>query len=167
MWRPILKGPGCFPRPFMSSVSWPSWSSHTHMLVVQLAKWMGMTILWYTLVIQCHKPTIWDGFCKPFMVTLGPFRLSPSLDICGSMGNPGNHWLVVEPYHSEKWWLFVSWDDDIPHIGKKHVPNHQPDHFWAKPDMNWVYWASMGIMGGMKPCQSYIEADSSQGTSSE
>ena len=34
------------------------------------------------------------------------------------------------PYPSEKWWSeFVSWDDDIPNIWKKHVPNHQPDSY--------------------------------------
>ena len=38
------------------------------------------------------------------------------------------HWLVVEPYPSEKWWSeFVSWDDDIPNImGKIIHPCSKP-----------------------------------------
>ena len=40
------------------------------------------------------------------------------------------YWLVVEPYPSEKY-EFVSWDDDIPNIWKKKVPNHQPDFYYV------------------------------------
>jgi hypothetical protein len=37
-----------------------------------------------------------------------------------------NYWLVVD-LPPEKY-EFVSWDDEIPNLGKiKHVPNHQPD----------------------------------------
>ena len=38
------------------------------------------------------------------------------------------YWLVVEPYPSEKIYVFVSWDDEIPNINEKniHVPKHQP-----------------------------------------
>ena len=32
-------------------------------------------------------------------------------------------WLVVEP---PLWIILVSWDDDIPNVWKKNVPNHQP-----------------------------------------
>ena len=43
-------------------------------------------------------------------------------------------WLVIEPYPSENDGVKISWDDDIPNIGKTkiHVPNHQPAyHFFS------------------------------------
>jgi hypothetical protein len=41
------------------------------------------------------------------------------------MGFFNGIWLVVAANPSEKY-EFVSWDDDIPNIWKKNVPNHQP-----------------------------------------
>ena len=32
----------------------------------------------------------------------------------------------IPTYPSEKWSFSNSWDDDIPNIWKKHVPNHRP-----------------------------------------
>ena len=59
-----------------------------------------------------------------------------------------NIWLVVD-LPLWKMMEFVSWDDDIPNIWGKHVPNHQPDIWGLHPSFPLLCYTT-AILGEKK-----------------
>ena len=59
--------------------------------------------------------------------------------------------ILVGGFNPSEKYEFVSWDDDIPNIWKKHVPNHQPGYIYYKPKWNWSYICSPTSPTGKPP----------------
>jgi len=71
---------------------------------------------------------MYKGIFGPTYCALGPpVRLTMALAVSNIHRDRANHILnLVGGFNPSEKYDFVSWDDEIPNIWKKHIPNHQP-----------------------------------------